>query len=791
MESHRKEDTNHDFDLIVVGGGLSGLCAAIAAARHGTRTAIIQDRPVFGGNASSEIRVVPHGAAHSNAWTGETGIVMEMIHEDRAHNHVHFFDHGMTNSLFDLTLLEFVRREPNLTSFLNTTIRAVDAELVSSDGVYNRRIVALHGSQMGSEKELVFTARQFIDATGDGMVGFLAGAEWRYGREARGEFNENLAPVVADEGTMGSTITMMARDVGRPVPFNPPPWIQIYECEEDIGLNRKLYHVGSRTMFGGYWWLEVCSPYHQIDDNEAIRTELHRHVLGVWNYIKNYSPDKEKVANYALEWLGMIPGKRESRRLMGDIIINENHFHEDQKWPDGIAYCGWWIDLHIPGGILNKANPGEREDQDDNYKHWIRISPVSLPLRAYYSRNIENLWMAGRCLSATHVGLGPLRVMLSLGLQGQSVGTAASYALEHNLTPRQTAAPDGQHILSIRQILLREDVHLLGVRNCDPKDLALNAVASATSEMALDFGEPNTARWAVLDCPWAEVMPLTAGRLETAEFYVKNKSGQSIALTAQVEILERIWDRPAGEPLASVELECPARFEGWLSAPFKIDVVPERPYRLILRGTAEVEWAYGSQNHPGTIAMYLYTSPGGPEERNRKISSLQPDQVNIPAYRHWRQTLGNCLAVRVTPQSTPFSAKNVNNGNAWPEDLPNLWVSDPAQALPQAITIEFAKAVKFNTVQVSFDTNLEANSAHKTEFWRAPLCANRWRLWALVHGRWERIFDEEGNYQRRRVARFSTVSASGLRLEVLATNGGPAEQQAGVYEIRVYNENDH
>ena len=125
MESHRIEDTSHDFDLIVVGGGLAGLCAAIAAARHGTRTAIIQDRPVFGGNASSEIRVVPHGAGHSNAWTGETGIVMEKIHEDRAHNHVHFFDHGMTNSLFDLTLLEFVRREPNLTPFLNTTIRAV------------------------------------------------------------------------------------------------------------------------------------------------------------------------------------------------------------------------------------------------------------------------------------------------------------------------------------------------------------------------------------------------------------------------------------------------------------------------------------------------------------------------------------------------------------------------------------------------------------------------------------------------------------------------------------------
>jgi len=788
MHSQHKQDTCLDFDLIVVGGGLAGLCAAIAAARHGTKTAIIQDRPVFGGNASSEVRVVPHGAAHSNAWTGETGIVMEMIHDDRAHNHVHFFDHGMTNSLFDLTLMEFVRREPNLTPFLNTTIRMVDAEQIQSDGVYQRRIVAIHGSQMGSEKELVFTARQFVDATGDGTVGFLAGAEWRYGREARSEFNENLAPLVADEGTMGSTITMMARDVGRPVPFDPPPWIQVYECEEDIGLNRKLYHVGSRPMFGGYWWLEVCSPYHQIDDNEAIRHELHRHVLGVWNYIKNYSPEKEKVANYALEWIGMIPGKRESRRLMGDIIINENHFHEDQKWPDGIAYCGWWIDLHMPGGILNKANPGEREDQDDNYKHWIRISPVSLPLRAYYSRNIENLWMAGRCLSATHAGLGPLRVMLSLGLQGQSVGTAASYALAHSLTPRQTAAPDGPHIQVIRQTLLRDDVHLLGARNHDPKDMALNAIAKATSEMTLDFGVPNTARWVNLGLPRAQVVPLTANRLETVEYYVKNTSDRSVPLVAQVEILERIWDRPAREPAASVEVECPARFEGWLRVPFGIKAAPLHPYRLILSGSAEVEWAYGSINHPGAIAMYLYTSPGGPEERNHKISSLQPEQVNIPAYRHWRQTLGNSLAVRVTPQSNPFSASGVNNGCAWPEELPNLWVSDPTQALPQSVCLDFGKPVKFNTVSISFDTNLEANSAHKTDFWRAPLCASHWRLWALVHGRWERIFEENGNYQRHRAARFEAVFAAALKLEILETNGGPAEKQARVYEIRIYNE---
>ncbi|MBC8001124.1 MAG: FAD-dependent oxidoreductase, partial [Opitutaceae bacterium] len=231
----RNSPQEHHFDLVVTGGGLSGLCAAIAAARHGAKTALIQDRPIPGGNCSSEIRVVPHGSNHSNAWAQETGLPHAMILEDRASNHQQFEDHGMINSRFDLNLMEFARNEPNLTVFYSTTVRGVDSEATGEArepqptenglgriGGGARRILALHASQLGSEKEMIFRAPQFIDATGDGTVGFLAGADFRYGREARSEFNEPLAPMVSDNVTMGSTITLGARDMGRPVEFRPP-----------------------------------------------------------------------------------------------------------------------------------------------------------------------------------------------------------------------------------------------------------------------------------------------------------------------------------------------------------------------------------------------------------------------------------------------------------------------------------------------------------------------------------------------------------------------------------------
>ena len=332
----------HIYDFVVVGGGLAGICCAIAASRQGVKTALINDRPVLGGNSSSEIRVAPNGSAQFNAWTMETGIIEEILLKDRAQNHCQFTCTGTVNSMYDLNLYNFVMKEENLDLFLNTSVRTVETETINNNSsIYGKSIKRVHASQQGSEKELTFIADQYADCTGDGTVGYLAGAEFRYGREARSEHNENLAPVEADDQVMGSTISILARDTGKSAPFIPPDWIKEYKTEEDIGLCRNVGGLNGE-QYSGFWWLELSNPYHTIDDSDEIRDELLSHLLGVWNYIKNYSENKEQASNYAIEWIGKLPGKRESRRLIGDVIVSEKNCRQSRKWPDRVCRSGWF-----------------------------------------------------------------------------------------------------------------------------------------------------------------------------------------------------------------------------------------------------------------------------------------------------------------------------------------------------------------------------------------------------------------------------------------------------------------
>ena len=394
---------SQSYDLVVAGGGLAGFCAAVAAARRGLKTCLVHERPVLGGVASSEMRVTVHGSAAHHPWGRETGIIAELLSEERARNHEPINENGWVNSVFDQVLYGVAVSEPNLTLHLNTPVLRVlmeggdQVEVVAntSKGYYerpacatSRRISALVARTLSAETEYTLSAPLFVDATGDAMIADRAGCGWRMGSEGRAETGEPHAPERASTDTMGNSIHIRAKDIGRDAPFSAPEWAVTYQ-DPDF-----FYKQGRRPHDprGGYWWIEIGVPWHTITDNETIRHELTRHALGVWDWMKNRDPlMKERCRTYALDFIGQVPGKRESRRVYGHHWLTEIELQARTQFPDEVAYGGWFIDLHTPGGLLAPTSePAAANDYcDSEYLAKSYVGPYGIPLRSLIARDVE------------------------------------------------------------------------------------------------------------------------------------------------------------------------------------------------------------------------------------------------------------------------------------------------------------------------------------------------------------------------------------------------------------------
>ena len=441
-----------EADVVVAGGGMAGVCAAIAAARNGASVVLVQDRPVLGGNASSEIRMHICGAEASlqrGTDVRETGILEELRLEEAVRNP------QRSASMFDVILHEWVRREPNITLLLNSHCCGVK---MGREGRIERMIV----SRPGTEDVFTVGGKVFVDCTGDGRLGAEAGAEYRMGREGRDVYGESMAPAQGDQKTLGSTLLFMTRKHEGPMPFVPPTWIRKFPRCED------LPHRSHRAWEYGYWWVEWGGELNTIKDNERIRDELLAISLGVWDHIKNSGRHPES-ANWALDWLGFLPGKRESRRFLGDHVLTQQELERTEPFGDGVAYGGWSIDLHPVAGIDSVEKPA----------HQKKIPLYNIPLRSLYSKNIGNLLFAGRHISASHVAFGSTRVMATCSVMGQAVGTAAARCAAMGCTPRVLCR---EGIGALQQQLLKDDAYIIGVGNADPHDLARQAEVRASSE---------------------------------------------------------------------------------------------------------------------------------------------------------------------------------------------------------------------------------------------------------------------------------------------------------------------
>ncbi len=395
-----------EFDLVVVGGGMAGTCAAIAASRSGLKVALIQNRPVLGGNNSSEVRVHLMGDVDKNHYKKLGRIVRELDNGDPGNGNPDAKEYG------DKRKTDVVAAEKNLSLFLNTHVYKVEMD--------KDKIVAVIGRNIGSNQETRFAGKLFSDCTGDGTLGYLAGADFRMGRESRAETGEPLAPEKADDFTLGTSNLWAALERDSASSFPETPWAIQFSDEYHIDANK-----------ADWQWETGFGNFNTITEAEQIRDHNLRAIYGNWSYLKNHK--KEKYANWELAWVAYIGGKRESRRLLGDHILTQMDIQDGVMYPDGAVTATWTIDLHFPDAKNSQYFKGEEFFAAT--KH-IRVKPYTIPYRCLYSRNISNLFMAGRDISTTHVAFGSTRVMRTCGMMGEAVGYAAYICKKYDTNPR-------------------------------------------------------------------------------------------------------------------------------------------------------------------------------------------------------------------------------------------------------------------------------------------------------------------------------------------------------------------
>lgn len=557
------------FDVVVVGAGTAGCCAAIAAARQGAKTLLISDRPVVGGNASIELGVGMQGAAQFHEFARESGIVEEAGRLCAARNKQGF----MTRPFADL-----IAAEPNLTLVENSFLEGVDKAGSTI------RSVTVHDTLTGART--VFSGTLFVDTTGDGWLGHHAGAEYRVGREARSEFNESLAPETEDRVTMSGCLRApregfdgclfyRSEKMSSPQPYTAPNWVYELPPFPDFQRGRGYDDKMESHAKSGIWWLEHRGIVDDLNDPEGARDELLRINFSFWNHMKNNWPAKERIANYRLDYVPFSNAKRETRRLMGDYILNQNDCVSARHFEDVIGHSGWMLDIHAVDGIFSTSGPFDSHE---------KIPVCEIPYRCLYSKNIDNLMMAGRNVSVTHYALGTVRVQGQTSVMGQAAGTAAALAIHHGTSPRGVYQ---KHIRQLQQTLLKNDQFIPKVGNADAEDLARRAVVSASSAAA-DAAVQNVVNG--IARPW----PDQSNIWRSAE---GEALPQWIELTLEkpmkISMVQCAFDTELNTPLAKQRGSCPDgcvrdyRIEVWVSNAWKTVAKEQMNFQRFRRHTFE------------------------------------------------------------------------------------------------------------------------------------------------------------------------------------------------------------
>lgn len=662
-------------DIVVTGGGLAGVCASLAAARQGMKVVLVQDRPVLGGNASSEVRLWILGATshmgNNNRWAREGGIVDELLVENTYRN-----KEG-NPLIFDTILLEKVIEEKNITLLLNTAVY----EVVMRD---KATISSLKAFCSQSQTKYELTAEQFIDASGDGITAFLAGAAFRMGAESKHEFGELFAPSQSYGELLGHSIYFYTKDLGFPVQYTAPSF-----ALKDITSIPRYRSFNAKDQGCKLWWIEYGGRLDTVHDTEKIKWELWKIVYGVWDHIKN-SGEFPEAANLTLEWVGTIPGKRESRRFEGDYMLCQQDIIEQRMAIDPIAFGGWSIDLHPADGVFSEL-PG------CNQWHSKGIYPI--PYRSVYSKNINNLFLAGRIISASHVAFGSSRVMATGAAVGQAVGTAAAICIQQHLNPRALGQP--HEIQQLQQTLLTSGVFLPGVHRSSKNDLVQSAEVKASSYLPFS-GFTHHGEWMSLDSSVAQMVPCHKGAIPGLSIELKCR--QATSITLQLRVSEK---RSNYTPEIILIEKSIALNEGvqkvYIDAAQELE--EDQYVYLVLLRNEHVQVPLTNTRVTGILSLFNHINPAV-----SNFGKQDPkEDIGVEAFEFWcpkRRPDGKNLAFSMTQSVDLFSVSSLRNGVDRPYVVPNAWVADLNDADPR-ISIKWPEQQIIKTIEICFDNDFD------------------------------------------------------------------------------------
>ncbi|WP_139956269.1 FAD-dependent oxidoreductase [Flavicella sediminum] len=711
----QNKTTSLQSEFVVIGGGTAGVCAAITAARKGVKTVLIQDRPVLGGNASSEVRLWILGATshmgNNNRWAREGGVMDEILVENLYRN-----KEGNA-VIFDTVLLEKVLNEENITLLLNTAVYDVS----KSD---DKNLESVRAFNPQNSTEYIIKAPLFCDASGDGIVAFKAGASFRMGAETQEEFGEKFAPDKAYGELLGHSMYFYSKNTDKPVKYVAPEY-----ALKDITAIPRYKAIGKDDKGCRFWWFEYGGRGDTIHETEEIKYELWKVIYGVWDYIKN-SGNFEDVDNMTLEWVGTVPGKRESRRFEGLYMIKQQDVIGQSKFDDAIAHGGWAIDLHPADGVYSELS---------GCTQWHSKGVYDIPYRSFVSKDIDNLFLAGRIISATHVAFGSTRVMATTGLCAQALGMAASICIENKIKPAQILENGLIKKLQNELNLFGQSIPRVPIQK--ESNLLSKATIKSSSSLKLTkiIGD---GEWMNLGTATAQLLPLKANQKYKFKVLANVLEATNIEIQLRTSIKAENYC-----PELILETQISSLEKGEQEIEFEFDTtLTEDQYAFVtFLSNDKIELKNSNQRFTGILSVFN----GVNKAVSNNGKQTPPAAIGVDTFEFWiphRRPEGKNIALEISPAIEVFEENNIRNGFVRPGKTSNAWSASLEDKNP-SLTITWDEVQEVSEIKLFLDTDydhpLESTlMGHPEEV--APFCLRNYKITDLNGNL---IVEKQGNYQ--------------------------------------------